>query len=199
MGVPPHVLCRHCASPSEPGQEYCLECGSRLVASRRAPTAAAWILPSLVALTVACAGAAAAIAATGGNSGHGRRVIVAVSPLRAAPPPAPPRSPTVPQGPGKAARPAAKLISWPSSNGYTVVLASLPLGDGIAPARKKALAALKGGLPQVGLLVSSSYPSLHPGYYIVFSGIYPSQEDAQAALPAARRLFETAYARPIVR
>jgi hypothetical protein len=199
MAVPPHLVCRHCGSPSEPGQEYCLECGSRLLPARRAPTAAAWLVPSVVMLIVAGAGAAAAIAAGGDNSGGGRHVIVAVSPLRAAPaPPPPPPAKTRAKG-GKPGKRPAKLISWPLTNGYTVILASLPLKDGGAPARKRAIEALKNGLRQVGVLVSSSYPSLHPGYYIVFSGIYQSQEDAQAALPAARRHFKTAYARPIVR
>lgn len=149
-------------------------------------------------LAVAGAAAAAAIAATSGGGTKGRRVVVAVSPLRAAPPPAPRPSQTT-STKGKPKPKPTALISWPRTSGYTIILASLPLSGGGAQARKRALTALKDGLRHVGVLVSSSYPSLHPGYYIVFSGVYQSLEDAQAALPDARRHFRTAYPSPIVR
>jgi hypothetical protein len=58
---------------------------------------------------------------------------------------------------------------------------------------------LKRRLPKVGILVSSSYPSLQPGYYIVFSGIFVSLEEAQSSLDTAKAAFPAAYARPIVR
>ncbi len=79
------------------------------------------------------------------------------------------------------------------------MLTSLPVSGGPARAKAKALRALKHGLTQVGVLVSSSYPSLHPGYYVVFSGVYASREEAQAGLPVARRTFPGAYASPVVR
>jgi hypothetical protein len=91
------------------------------------------------------------------------------------------------------------LIAWPRTNGYTIVLASLPLSAGAAAARAKALAAVRAGLSQVGVLVSSSYPSLQPGYYVVFSGVFPSLEEAQSSLQDAKSSFPSAYARPIVR
>jgi hypothetical protein len=147
-----------------------------------------------VALLVAAVGAAAAIAATGGAKASGEHTIVAVSPLRPAPPPPKARAakaPTSSNGHG--------LISWPAGNGYTIVLATIPLAQGGSAARAKALLALKRHLPQVGILVSSSYPSLQPGYYIVFSGIFVSLEEAQSALDAAKASFPSAYARPIVR
>jgi len=148
-------------------------------------------------LVVAGAGAAAAIAATSGGGTKGRHVVVAVSPLKAAPPPSATPSQTTSTTKGKP-KPSA-LISWPRASGYTIILASLPLTGGGAQARRRGLAALKDGLRHVGVLVSSSYPSLHPGYYILFSGVYQSLEEAQAALPDARRHFRTAYASPIVR
>jgi hypothetical protein len=93
-----------------------------------------------------------------------------------------------------------KLMAWPSTtNGYTIVLTSLPLTAGAGAARAKAFAALRAGLRQVGVLVSSSYPSLQPGYYVVFSGVYPSLADAQSSLDRAKASFAGAYARPIAR
>ena len=90
-------------------------------------------------------------------------------------------------------------ITWPGQKAYTIVLSSLPLRNGIAPAKSQAQRALKAGLARVGILVSSSYPSLQPGYYVVFSGIFASLEEAQSALQPAKASFPAAYARPIVR
>jgi len=59
------------------------------------------------------------------------------------------------------------------------------------------LGALHSGLPQVGVLVSSRYASLHPGYYVIFSGIYSSLEEAQSAVSKASTKFPSAYARQI--
>ena len=194
MALPPVSVCRTCGAPAEQDQEYCLECGNRLVPARRAPAVAAWVVPSIVALLVATVGAAAAIAATGGSTKSGTPALVAVSPLQPAPAPAKPR-PTKPSATPK----GRHLISWPAGNGYTIVLATLPLAQGAAAARAKAQLALRRHLPQVGVLVSSSYPSLQPGYYIVFSGIFVSLEEAQSSLDTAKASFPSAYARPIVR
>jgi hypothetical protein len=197
VAVPPAPVCRTCGAPAEPAQEYCLECGNRLVPARGAPSLATWIIPSLLALLVAAAGAAAAIAATRGTT-KGTRTLVAVSPLRPAPaPPAPKKARPKPTARPKGVRKG--LISWPAGNGYTIVLATLPLAQGASAARAQALQALKHGLPHVGILVSSSYPSLQPGYYIVFSGIFPSLQEAQSSLDAAKAFFPSASARPIAR
>jgi hypothetical protein len=192
--VPDPLVCRRCGAPFEAGQEYCLECGNRLVAARRAPGLAAWVVPSAVALLVAAAGTAAAIAARGQPKGNTRPASVAVSPLRAAPAPPVVKLPAGPKKPS-----GQKLMAWPSTNGYTIVLASLPLSQGGNAARARANAALRDGLDHVGVLVSSSYASLQPGYYVVFSGVYPSLAEAQSDLASAKEHFPAAYARPIVR
>jgi len=186
-------VCRTCGAPAEPDQEYCLECGNRILPARRAPAVAAWIVPSLATLVVATGGAAAAIAATHDDKSHGSHAIVALSPLQPAPAP-PPSAPAAKKG-----KTAQRLIPWPASNGYTIVLATLPLSVGARAARAKALAALRAGLRQIGVLVSSSYPSLQPGYYVVFSGVYASLEEAQSDLDTAKSSFPGAYARPIAR
>jgi hypothetical protein len=91
------------------------------------------------------------------------------------------------------------LITWPGPSAYTIVLASLPVSSGKTGARQKALDALHSGLgPDVGVLASSDYSSLHPGYYVVFSGVYGSQGEAQKHLSAARRAgFSTPYAKRV--
>jgi hypothetical protein len=195
--APPVPLCRTCGAPADLGQEYCLECGNRILPQRRAPAVAAWIVPALVALVVATIGAAAAIAATHDRTKSASRPIVALSPLQPLPAPPPPAAPKPAKG--KGGKTTQRLIAWPSTNGYTIVLASLPLSTGAAAARKKAFFALRKGLRQVGVLVSSSYPSLQPGYYVIFSGVYPSLEDAQSSLEPAKASFPGAYARPVAR
>ncbi len=188
----PAPTCRRCAAPLEPDQEYCLECGARIVAPRPRERAR-WIAPSLAALIVAAAGGAIAILGSRGSPARASQAIVATSRLDPAPPPASPP----PAAPAHGSK--QRLVTWPGTGGYTLVLATVPLGDGVQRAKREALAALGHGLPDVGVLVSTSYASLHPGYYVVFSGIYASREEAQADLLAARRYFPSAYASPVVR
>src|SRR5205807_9346880 len=83
--------------------------------------------------------------------------------------------------------PPSGPISWPSGkNGFTVVLESVPTTSGKAAALDKAMAALRAGLKDVGVLDSSRYPSLHTGYYVVFSGIYANNVDATSAASSAK-------------
>ena len=196
MAIPPAPVCRTCGAPAEPGQEYCLECGNRLVPARRAPAIAAWIVPSLAALAVAAAGAAAAIAATHGTAENGTSAVVAVSPLRPAPPP-PPKSTTA-RPPHRQDGAPPDLVAGGQRLHGRPRDDSARAGSDPRHGRKRQLA-LKRRLPKVGILVSSSYPSLQPGYYIVFSGIFASLEEAQSSLDTAKAAFPAAYARPIVR
>jgi hypothetical protein len=93
------------------------------------------------------------------------------------------------------------LTVWPAGkSGYTLVLQSLPAAGGRAAAVARARAAKSKGLPQVGVLVSSQYSSLHPGYLVVFSGIYSSPAEATAALGFAHSHgFPDAYEGQVTR
>jgi hypothetical protein len=90
-------------------------------------------------------------------------------------------------------------VSWPpGKDGYTVVLRSVPTSEGRGEADAAAARARREGLPQVGVLLSSNYSSLRPGYYVTFSGIYDRLSQARNALPRARsRGFPLAYAREV--
>jgi hypothetical protein len=192
--------CPACGRRVDPGQEYCIECGARLPRPHGVVAALGgwwrgklpgypgdWIWPSLAALAVAAGGAAAAIAATGG-AGAGTPATLTLTSALAEP------SKTV------AAQPASRrAIPWPRANGYTIVLATIPVADGGRAAREKVAEAFQARLPQVGVLLSSNFASLHPGYYVVFSGVYGSQDDAQAALPTASRRFPNAAVRAVTR
>jgi hypothetical protein len=87
------------------------------------------------------------------------------------------------------------LAVWPAGeSGYTDILESLPVTGGLAHAVARARQAKRAGLKQVGVLTSSQYSSLHPDYYVVFSGIYRTQAEATAALSAAQaKGFRGAY------
>jgi len=87
------------------------------------------------------------------------------------------------------------LTTWPAGrSGYTVVLESIPASAGAALPLAQARAAQRRGVRQVGVLLSSRYPSLHPGYAVVFSGVYRTSAAATAALPAVHaKGFPSAY------
>jgi hypothetical protein len=98
-------------------------------------------------------------------------------------PPEPPTTgATTPKPPPKPPT-RAGIIAWPAgTSGYTVVLESIPTRSPRTLAEQRARAAKAAGLPKVGVLTSANFSSLHPGYYVVFSGIYDSPAAASAAL-----------------
>lgn len=179
-----------------------------------------WVWPTLVALIVAVltSVAAVAIAASGGDDGPllinatttQPETFTGVTPGPATTGVAPiPGTVTLPEEepppaprPPPPARPRQerRLIDWPvGRDGFTVVLSSVP-ETGRPQATAKAKKAIDAGLGQVGVLESSRYPSLHPGYLVVFSGVYRSLEQAQEASARARdRGYADAYAAQVAR
>jgi len=96
---------------------------------------------------------------------------------------------------------ARRLIAWPKDgSGWTIVLASVPVGAGNrAVAIRQARDAVDQGLRHVGILTSSGYSSLHPGYLVVFSGVYANRSAAEQALSRARAAgYNAGYTREIV-
>jgi len=222
--------CPRCGAARKAGQGYCVDCGLRLppVTGRLASLRRGWlrrvgwypgdwIWVSLPTLLVAVAGAAVAIALTedGGASG-GTTLVAASSRLQprgdvpqptagAALPSAPePGSGTTAKevkAQGSTPRAPNGRLTWPeTTHGWTIVLISYPSTRGPAVPLATASRAAGLGLPEVGVLDSSDYSSLHPGYAIVFSGVYRSRADAEAALTSARATgFGRAYTREISR
>ena len=184
------TTCPRCAEPLASGQAYCVSCGARLADTPRAATTspvAGWPLRVLAAGVVAVIGAAGAIAATGSDGG-GVPVTTAIGGFA-----------TAPERPaGEEAVGPSGVGEWPTDEaGWTIALVSLPKTAGRAAALARARAARK-RLPQVGVLDSSRYASLHPGYWIVFSGVYSSEAEATSALEDARRASRTAVVRRVV-
>jgi hypothetical protein len=212
--------CPACGIRVGPGQEYCLECGARIVSPPRESGVGRawerklgrypgdWIWASLLLLLVAAGSATAGIVAAR-DTGAGRRgsqTLVATSPIVAAPPVTTvvtaPETTTTPAKPPARSRPKPRssLIEWPARDGFTIVISSIPArGAGLKDATATAKAVIARGLRDVGVLVSSRFASLHPGYYVVFSGIYSSLEDAQTAVSRVTSKYPNAYARQITR
>jgi hypothetical protein len=112
-------------------------------------------------------------------------------------PPAATTAPVTTAPPPRPTNPAA--ISWPRNQpGWTIVLVSLPQANGRTAAVAKAREARSGGLRRVGVLNSSRYASLHPGYYVVFTGVFDTEAEAASSLQRARAVFPAAYQREIV-
>lgn len=211
----PYGTCPRCGAPAGPDQEYCLECGLRLpqtgsrYARRARPWYAAPALWSLLALLLLAAiGTAVAVAVT---SGEDEQTLTATAPPARAPAPTATSAPeptttapaTTPPGPTTTSAPPGtgqqRPIDWPDRDGYTIVLESIPTASSRQRAVQTARRAIRAGLPDVGILASSNYPSLQPGYYVVFTGIYDSTSEAVDALPAANDAGFEAYVRPVSR
>jgi hypothetical protein len=176
-----------------------------------------WVWTTLLALVVAAAGAAVAIVSThdaqSSNTGTTFVLTNGSVPLTTptVAPPATVDTSTLPQAPEPTAttttkkpKPpataAAGRTPWPVGHtGWTVVLESLPAtSGGRKTAEGRADRAARGGLPDVGILVSSRYATLHPGYFVIFSGIYDSRSQAESTLRAAAGAgFSAAYVRQI--
>jgi hypothetical protein len=182
-----------------------------------------WIWPVLLFAALTAIATTAAVAANSARQ-KGTPVLVATTPSVTVGPGAPqgtlpvtsspanlPSAPAptittgpLPRAPGSPSTGAATLPAPPNPNalafwpagesGYTDVLESLPVTGGRAAAVARARQAKRSGLKDVGVLTSSQYASLHPGYYVVFSGIYRTQADATAALSAIQaKGFHGAY------
>lgn len=220
--------CPRCGAPHDPLQEYCLECGLRLVRLPRerylrtivwSPESPIWLWTALGALLLVAlaAGAIVALAATDddGAAQGASNGIATTEPtgpitldtltdettLTIAPPTT--TGLTTTTQPTTSTQPTTTtsntIISWPSgTDGWTVILKSTPTSEGRGPAESTAQQAINAGLRQVGILDSSDYSSMNPGYYVTFAGVYDTQTQAQAALANARsKGFPTAYDRRV--
>lgn len=90
-------------------------------------------------------------------------------------------------------------VHWPpGKDGYSIFLKSVPVSEGRAKADAAAQRARNNGLTQVGVLNSSNYSSLRPGYWVTFTGIYDTLAQAENHLANARsKGFPLAYAREV--
>ena len=214
--------CPRCGTAYGEGQEYCLECGQRLPATTGAVAFLGsawrrklgwypgdWIWPTLLALLVAAGAGVVSAIWLADRSNSANETVVATSPgassIRETTTTAPEPTTTAPAttattGPKAPPPPAATLVSWPPArSGWTIVLDSVPSVNGRAPAVAEANQALQVGMKQVGVIDSSRFSSLHPGYYVVFAGIYDTEAAAQShVIDAHRHGYRGPYPRRII-
>jgi hypothetical protein len=168
-----------------------------------------WIWPALAALLIAAAaGAASAIWLTDRSSANDQTLVettpVASSQQTTNAAPEPTTTATTITTPTTTAKPPPPppqntVSPWPAGrSGWTIVLDSLPSTNGRPAAVAEAKQAIRLGMKKVGVLDSSEFSSLHPGYLVVFFGIYSSEADAQSAIiDAHRHGYRAAYPRRI--
>lgn len=182
MSTAPVPACPRCDATLANGQEYCLACGLRVPGSGRfgiLPVEPRHLLAPLVALgAVALAGAVLAVWLTSEPS-QAVTVVTATGGSVAV---------AAPEG-GSEPSPAA----WPpATDGWTVILLSVPKVRGRAVAVQAARDARSKGLQGVGIIDSSRFPSLQPGYWMVFAGRFTSEPEATSRLQRARTVSKSA-------
>jgi len=212
--------CPRCGTARGSSDLYCLACGLKLPVVAGAVPALRrrwmrrlgwypgdWVWLSLASLVVAVGGAAAAIAVTTRDDKPKPVVFTAPGKVAVGEPSSGiavrPRSTVPARKLPKAPEPTVlpKRVSWPpNENGWTIVLVSYPKVSGIPTARATVDRAVKSNLRRVGILDSGNYASLQPGYFVVFTGIYASKVDADAAVGTVKQAgFGGAYSRQIAR
>lgn len=211
------LACPSCGAPAEPGQLMCLECGSRLALDYQRPPS--WRLPAaIVGVIVLLAGAAVAfaLAQVTDNAGKTAQSPVPTQPAQAAaqgaqaapgdsqaPTPSQPSSTPAAGTPPAETTPAdttpapspATAAGWPAGkDAFTVVLASMPSK---AAAQDKLQKAQDAGITGAAVLHSDDFPTLNPGYWVVFDGQFDSvtQATSQAEQDRGKGGFTDAYPR----
>lgn len=215
------LACANCGAPADAGQLMCLECGSRLALDYQRPPS--WRLPAAVVavvLLIAGIGVTIALAALTNDA-----PTTAAAPAATTPPPnsvpadTPPTTPsatpapttsTTPTPAGGGATPApaadgtaagtgtdatASPSGWPpGKSAFTVVLASMPTK---AAAEDKLQKAKDAGITTAAILNSDDFPTLNPGYWVVFDGQFDTvdQANSQADADRGKGEFGDAYSR----
>jgi cell division septation protein DedD len=222
--APDTLTCPNCGAPADPGQLMCLECGSRLALDYARPPG--WRLPAAIVgivLLLAGVGVAIGLSSVAGDANKTAAAPAtqappqnapadaapttaqpaATTPTASTPTPAPAASSTTTPAPASttpapAATPTpapATASGWPpGKSAFTVILASLP-SKSAADAKLKAAQA--GGITTAAILHSDAFPTLRPGYWVVFDGQYDTigQAQSQAATDSGKGGFTDAYPR----
>jgi zinc-ribbon domain len=224
--APETLSCPNCGAPADRGQLMCLECGSRLALGYqrppawRLPAAIAGILLLVAGFAVAIALAAnhadKTTAAAPTQSAPAPSAPADTPPTATQPTPAPTSSTTTPAPTTSTTTPApvaggtaggtapsstpttpapTTASGWPpGKSGFTVILASMPSKSAADDKLKKAQTA---GISGAAILRSDDFPTLKPGYWVVFDGQYDSIEQAQsqATTDRGKGEFSDAYPR----
>lgn len=200
--TPVERRCPRCDARLSAEQEWCLECGAavgtRIAEPRgwRASLAIVGVLLALALIAVVLAIAELSRDAEGVQEVAGTPTPAAATPTVTPAPgeeggatPTPTASPlatpsasATPEGGG--ASPAAGLAEWPEGKtAWTIVLNSSGTQE---DAERLAGELAAKGVPDVGVIDSDDFESLGPDSFVIFSGTYDQESEAQAALAKIR-------------
>lgn len=216
--------CPACLSPIRSDQRYCLECGERLSVDEIPPPPGggsafsdrrtSLLVIAAVALVIAGAGLSWVALRDRGTSSDQVAVVTTGEESTASATGTDQTTDTTATDPAVTdtgltdtgmtdtgmTDTGASAGSWPAGqSGFAVILASKDAAAFTeADARSIADQATTAGVELVGVLDSSSYPSLNPGYWAVFSGPYTTLDEAKAAVTTIQPLgYPEAYAREV--
>jgi SPOR domain len=193
--------CPACLSPVRNDQRYCLECGERLLADEIPPPPGGSSGLSERGTTLLVVAAIVLIVLGIGLAWVGLRDTSDSQPTTETTPPPTATTGTVPTDTMPTDTMPTDTMptdtmptdtmptdtsaagGWPAGQtGWAVILASKSQSQ-FQQSDAQAIAdeATAAGVQQVGVLDSSQFPSLNPGYWAVFSGPYATKDEAQAA------------------
>jgi RNA polymerase subunit RPABC4/transcription elongation factor Spt4 len=213
---PVATSCPRCGAVMRPDQDWCLMCGAAV--TTEISGARGWKTPivivgavlAIAAITLVIAFVQlsddadkvaqqpAATAAPAANPSPPTQPTPA--PTTAAPAASPTATPAPTDTPGAGATPspspsAGTFADWPAgTTAYTVILWSAASRK---EAERKATELQGAGAQNLGILHSDDYSSLRSGYYVVFSGQYGTNDEAQTAAQAAQGQSPGAYAKQV--
>ena len=192
--TPVERRCPRCDARLSTEQEWCLECGAAVstrIAGPRGWRASVAVVGVLLALALVAV--ILAIVELAGPAEGVTEVAQTPTPAATAAPPAATPAPSVEGTPtpspaaspeGGTTAPTADLAEWPEGRtAWTVVLNSSGTQE---DAERLAGELAAKGVPDVGVIDSDDFESLGPDSFVIFSGTYDQESEAQAALAKIR-------------
>jgi predicted nucleic acid-binding Zn ribbon protein len=218
--APPERRCPRCGHAMAPDQEWCLACGA--AASTEVAEPRGWRVPIMIAGGLALLAILGVVLALVALSGGGEKLAATPTPSPQAVPTTSPiptatvsplptesavptetASPTDTATPEPSATPdeggntgsgsGSTFSSWPGGDGWTVIIASK---GSQSEAETIATEAQGKGLT-VGILDSSKFSSLNPGYQVVFTEKFDSKSAAEDSLSDVQSDYPDAYVREV--
>jgi len=212
--------CPRCGHAMSPDQEWCLACGA--AASTEVAEPRGWRVPIMLTgglVALAIIGVVLALVALSGGTEKlenptptPQAAVPTTSPIPTAtatvsPLPTESAIPTETASPTETTSPEATatpedntstdtgstFTGWPGGSGYTVIIASK---KSQSDAESVATEAQGKGLT-VGILDSSDYSSLNPGYKVVFTEKFDSKSAAEDSLSDVQSDYPDAYVRQV--
>jgi len=192
--TPVERRCPRCDARLSAEQEWCQECGAAVstrIAGPRGWRASVAVVGVLLALALVAV--ILAIVELAGPAEGVTEVAQTPTPAATAAPPAATPAPSVEGTPtpspaaspeGGTTAPTADLAEWPEGRtAWTVVLNSSGTQE---DAERLAGELAAKGVPDVGVIDSDDFESLGPDSFVIFSGTYDQESEAQAALAKIR-------------